>query len=185
MTLLLSDISDQTLRLLPKAAGAYILAIGVWHPVTLTQRQFAGQSLARGLYFYCGSARGPGGIAARVKRHCAPVKKPHWHVDALTTLPAGQVMVALAIPDGDECQLRARLCDDFGLVAPIAGFGSSDCPTCPAHLLAVPGEGDGNGDFSCDSDSDRELGRDRKPDREVAISMLKAVQRALAQDELA
>ncbi|PKR55886.1 GIY-YIG nuclease family protein [Thalassospira marina] len=139
MTLLLADISDHTLRLLPRAAGAYILAIAVRQPVTLTQRQFAHQCLVPGIYFYCGSARGPGGIAARVKRHCATSKKPHWHVDALTTLPTGQVTACLTIEGGDECRLRAQLCDDFGLIASIAGFGSSDCRDCPAHLLAVAG----------------------------------------------
>ena len=142
MTLLLNDISDQTLRLLPKAAGAYILAIRLYRAVSLSQRQFAGKVVTPGTYLYCGSARGPGGIAARVKRHCAADKKQHWHVDALTTRPAGQVTAALAVIGGDECQLRTILCDEFGLTAPIAGFGSSDCPTCPAHLLVVPGKGD-------------------------------------------
>ncbi|OKH88983.1 hypothetical protein LF95_02645 [Thalassospira sp. TSL5-1] len=133
-------MSDQTLRLLPKAAGAYVLAIALRQPVTPTQHQFANQCLLPGQYFYCGSARGPGGIAARVKRHCAPDKKRHWHVDALTTLPAGQVTAALAVIGGDECLLRAMLSDEFGLVAAIAGFGSSDCRDCPAHLLTMPEE---------------------------------------------
>ncbi|OSQ39912.1 hypothetical protein TMES_06625 [Thalassospira mesophila] len=133
-------MTDQTLRLLPKAAGAYVLAIDVNEDVQLAPKQFAGRVIARGQYLYCGSANGPGGIAARVKRHCANDKKPHWHIDALTTAPVGKVISVLAVPGGNECDLCTCLRDKFLLSVPVAGFGSSDCASCPAHLLAVPGD---------------------------------------------
>jgi Uri superfamily endonuclease len=137
--LLLPTLNDQTLRLLPNAAGAYILHIVVKADVALVQRQFAGKVIKHGTYFYCGSARGPGGLAARVKRHCASDKKPHWHIDALTIMPVGKVMSVLAVPDGNECDLCCWLREKFLLAVPVPGFGSSDCAVCPAHLLAVPG----------------------------------------------
>jgi Uri superfamily endonuclease len=137
--LLLSTIDDQTLRLLPKAAGAYVLHINVKADIALARHRFAGKVIKQGTYFYCGSAHGAGGIAARVKRHCASDKKPHWHIDALTITPVGKVMSVLAVPNGNECDLCRWLREQFSLSVPVPGFGSSDCAVCPAHLLAVRG----------------------------------------------
>ena len=63
--------------------GAYLLLVELAKPLSLTQRGKP-VSLAAGTYAYCGSANGPGGIAARVARHMRKDKKAHWHVDALT-----------------------------------------------------------------------------------------------------
>jgi histidyl-tRNA synthetase len=53
---------------LPAAPGAYVLMVELTAPLDFV---FAGKPahLAPGAYFYCGSARGPGGLAARVGRH--------------------------------------------------------------------------------------------------------------------
>lgn len=135
-TQLLADMNPETLRQLPKVAGAYILVIDLSADLALRNKRFAGAILRQGTYLYCGSANGPGGIAARVKRHCRLDKKPHWHVDELTT-GIGRVVAALAVPRGCECDLRMALEALSGFTVPIAGFGSSDCISCPAHLLAV------------------------------------------------
>ncbi|PKU24257.1 DUF123 domain-containing protein [Telmatospirillum siberiense] len=118
---------------LPSVPGAYVLLVELHRetPVQLPGRPSI--ALPAGRYLYCGSARGPGGIKARVGRHMRPDKTVRWHIDQLTT--AGQVLGAWIFPNGDECALAARL-DAFP--APIAGFGSSDCPTCRSHLLAWP-----------------------------------------------
>tara|TARA_R110001583_G_scaffold177021_4_gene331993 strand:+ start:5654 stop:6109 length:456 start_codon:yes stop_codon:yes gene_type:complete len=128
-------ITDQTLRLLPKAAGAYVLVIDLPGDIALQNKRFAGTVLHKGIYLYCGSAKGPGGIAARVKRHCRADKKPHWHVDELTSNGVGQVVSVLVVPGGNECDLRTALSTVPGVEAPVHGFGSSDCKCCPAHLL--------------------------------------------------
>ncbi|MGE5504370.1 MAG: GIY-YIG nuclease family protein, partial [Actinomycetota bacterium] len=86
-----------------------------------------------GRYLYCGSARGPGGLRARVGRHMRKGKVVRWHVDRLTE--AGRVVGAWVFEGGDECGLVARLAH---LPVPIPGFGSSDCKVCPSHLLAWP-----------------------------------------------
>ncbi len=114
-------------------AGAYLLEI------TLTERlqgTLRGKpyTLAHGTNLYAGSANGPGGIAARVARHLRKDKKLHWHVDALTV--AASEISALAFPDGSECALVKRLLEE-GCEVPLPGFGSSDCRTCPAHLLRL------------------------------------------------
>jgi len=89
-----------------------------------------------GRYLYAGSAWGPGGIRARVRRHLKPTKTIHWHVDRLTT--AGQVTNVIALPGGRECAIVAAIIELPGLTGPESGFGSSDCRACPAHLLRLP-----------------------------------------------
>jgi Uri superfamily endonuclease len=53
--------------------------------------------LEPGLYCYVGSALGPGGLAARLRRHAYAGERKHWHVDYL--LPYAQLVGALVIED--------------------------------------------------------------------------------------
>lgn len=96
--------------------------------------------LAPGTWVYVGSARGPGGLRARIARHERADKPRHWHIDHLTaTLPRPRVIVlpeATGAPLRLECRIVQRLLDVRGFAAPIAGFGSGDCDAgCPSHLL--------------------------------------------------
>lgn len=134
MSTFFQEINDQTLRQLPKVAGAYVLVIELEDDLMLQNKRFNGITVAKGTYLYCGSANGPGGIAARVKRHCKTTKKPHWHVDELTSNGAGKVVSVLVVPGGDECVLRSAL-QESDTQVPVRGFGSSDCPKCVSHLL--------------------------------------------------
>lgn len=122
---------------LPATPGAYILLVELPKPLDIA---FAGRSarLASGFYLYCGSARGPGGLAARVARHMRRAKTIRWHIDRLTT--AGVTHGAWIFAGGDECAL-ARRCD--ALATPLPGFGSSDCPACRSHLFFQPDGGNG------------------------------------------
>nr|WP_246879123.1 DUF123 domain-containing protein [Thalassospira sp. ER-Se-21-Dark] len=104
--------------------------------LTLQNKRFAGITLAKGTYLYCGSANGPGGIAARVKRHCKATKKPHWHVDELTSNGFGRVVSVLVVPGGNECELCAAY-QETDTQVPVPGFGSTDCVSCHSHLLVV------------------------------------------------
>jgi Uri superfamily endonuclease len=109
---------------LPAEPGAYVLLIRL---------ELAAAGLPPGRYLYCGSARGPGGLRARLGRHLRRGKSIRWHVDRLTE--AGEALGAWVFPGGDECALVAAL---GHLPVPIRGFGSSDCRRCAAHLLAWP-----------------------------------------------
>ncbi|ABC20872.1 hypothetical protein F11_00340 [Rhodospirillum rubrum F11] len=120
---------------LPAVAGAYLLLIDLARPVALAPPLDA--LLPPGRYVYCGSARGPGGIRARCARHLRAGKTLRWHVDRLSE--AARALRVLAVVDGDECALVARLRALEGAGIPVAGFGASDCRTCPAHLLSLPG----------------------------------------------
>lgn len=121
--------------------GAYLLLIELAEPLGFA---LGGRPLAleAGSYAYCGSANGPGGIAARVARHLRKDKKAHWHIDALTM--AARETTALAFPGGSECALMDRLLGSGLAKVPIAGFGSSDCRHCEAHLARLVNTAGGN-----------------------------------------
>ncbi len=130
---------------LPAMPGAYLLLLRLDNPLPLRGR-FARQTLPAGHYVYAGSARGPGGLRARLTRHFRREKKLRWHIDQLTTRAAG--LCALPFPDDDtgesarptsECHLAAALMKNPAFGIPLPGFGSSDCATCPAHLLRWTG----------------------------------------------
>ncbi|MEE9251190.1 MAG: GIY-YIG nuclease family protein [Alphaproteobacteria bacterium] len=121
---------------LPSGPGAYVLVIDLARPCALPIPAPAPATLDAGRYFYVGSARGPGGIRARVARHMRRGKALCWHIDRLTE--AGKIAGALVLPGGAECAALERLLGLPGLTVPVPGFGSSDCARCPAHLLAAP-----------------------------------------------
>jgi Uri superfamily endonuclease len=75
-------------------------------------------SLAAGRYFYCGSAKGPGGLQARIARHMRHGKAIRWHIDNLTE--AGHVLGAWTSVGGHECEFVAALAH---LPTPVRGFG--------------------------------------------------------------
>lgn len=120
---------------LPREPGAYVLVLRLARPLTLDIPRFCGRELPSGFYAYFGSARGPGGLAARVGRHLRGGRRPHWHIDRL--LAHGTVAAVLVEPHGRECDWRAAVQGHGEAHVPLRGFGSSDCRACPAHLLAV------------------------------------------------
>lgn len=134
----MSAITSRRLRpvvdALPESGGAYVLDIMLGTAIAATLAGIV-WTLPAGRYLYCGSARGPGGLKARIARHLRRRKPVHWHVDRLTT--RGTVRGVWLAPGGDECALVARL---SALPVPIPGFGSSDCDHCRSHLLACPAE---------------------------------------------
>lgn len=118
---------------LPIFPGAYVLIVELATETTVQLPKRQGLVLPKGRYLYCGSAKGPGGIKARVARHMRRDKPIRWHIDQLTS--AGRVNGAWVFPNGNECELVRSL---SVLPVPIPGFGSSDCPRCASHLLACP-----------------------------------------------
>lgn len=89
-----------------------------------------------GVVAYVGSARGPGGLRARIGRHLRADKKPHWHIDALTVrVPVVAIWLARA-PESLECMWAQRLAGLPDSSVPVRGFGASDCD-CQAHLFAI------------------------------------------------
>lgn len=121
---------------IPSGPGAYLLLIGLARPVVLDIPRFSGLTVAPGWYAYAGNANGPGGLRARVARHLRQDmrqdKRPHWHVDHLTSAAS---VAALCFPAGDECRLVGALMLATDFAVPVPGFGSTDCRRCKSHLV--------------------------------------------------
>jgi Uri superfamily endonuclease len=122
-----------TFEEIPAVPGAYVLAINLTAPLAVQIRAKPPLRLPIGRYLYCGSAKGPGGLRARLAHHMRGGKSIHWHIDRLTE--AGTVLGAWTFPGEDECDLVTALSH---LPVAIEGFGNSDCRRCTSHLLRWP-----------------------------------------------
>jgi len=120
---------------IPAIAGAYLLLIRLDAPLRPAIRTLPPTILPPGAYVYAGSARGPGGLRARIARHLRRDKAIRWHVDHLSA--AAREIIAFAVPGARECALCRALAATPRFHVPIPGFGSSDCRICPSHLLAA------------------------------------------------
>ncbi|HUT49398.1 MAG TPA: GIY-YIG nuclease family protein [Alphaproteobacteria bacterium] len=121
---------------IPARPGAYLLEIALDKPLAIDTARLRG-TLPAGAYGYAGSARGPGGLRARIARHLKSEKRPHWHVDRVTI--AGRVTGIAFAENAGECALAQAIAACPGAAIPLAGFGSSDCRRCRAHLVRLPG----------------------------------------------
>ena len=119
----------------PIGPGAYVLMLDLERSVPIRIVTLPRIHLPPGRFAYVGSAKGRGGMRARVQRHLRMPKKAHWHIDHLTK--AASIVEILAFPDADECDVVERLLRRRRTTTPVAGFGSSDCKRCEAHLLAL------------------------------------------------
>ncbi|MBG0794806.1 GIY-YIG nuclease family protein [Methylocystis sp. H62] len=120
----------------PATSGAYALALRLGAPLEVRIGKNSA-TLAAGDYLYCGSAHGSGGLRARLARHMRPHKRAHWHIDQLAAV--ANMLGAFVEEQGDECALNAALgALSIPLPIPVAGFGSSDCRRCAAHLRFWP-----------------------------------------------
>ena len=91
----------------------------------------------RGDYFYLGSARGPGGLRARLGRHLLGGGRRRWHVDSLRAVSAVRGSAYALGEDRLECRWSRALAALPGAGYAAEGFGASDCRTCPAHLVRL------------------------------------------------
>jgi Uri superfamily endonuclease len=124
---------------LPASPGTYVLLLHSDRPIEISPGGLGRWKLPAGRYAYIGSARGPGGLRARVTRHLRPDKPLHWHIDHVTAqVPVIAVLTGLGV-ENRECACVQALLRLPGVVAIAPGFGSSDCRSgCPAHLLLLP-----------------------------------------------
>ncbi|WP_198662888.1 GIY-YIG nuclease family protein [Cohaesibacter intestini] len=117
----------------PTDGGIYVLLARLEQPLTITRPRLA--ELEPGLYVYVGSAYGPGGLRSRLARHLRPNKPLRWHIDQITT--RAETKYAIGWTDGKECELQAALAAGGNITYPLPVFGSSDCRSCPSHLLRI------------------------------------------------
>lgn len=125
-------------RLTP-GPGSYVLEFDLPEEITICAGRLGRIQFAPGRLRYYGSARGPGGLRARIQRHLhVEGRRAHWHIDALTAaVPVVRVMISRS---SGECDLVQRDLKTGQWVVAAAGFGSSDCRRCAAHLLTATTE---------------------------------------------
>jgi len=117
-----------------EAGGTYALICRLSHQADIVVGRLGRVQFAPGWYVYVGSARGPGGLAARVARHLREEKRTHWHIDYL--LPQATVIEVWARRGTErlECPWARALAQADGASIVPRGFGSTDC-RCPGHLI--------------------------------------------------
>ena len=121
------------------AKGLYLLLMKLERAKTITVGKLGSFTFEPGFYVYVGSAWGPGGIEARVRRHIRRARqgggKLHWHLDYL--LPHVDELKAISLPgETDECGLADALAAALKAERFPPGFGAGDC-RCAGHLLRV------------------------------------------------
>jgi Uri superfamily endonuclease len=114
--------------------GSYCLIFEVKSDLNVEVRNGRAFQLKRGIYVYCGSAFGSGGLRRRVLRHMKRNKKRHWHIDFLTTREETDFL-GVWIFEGKrfECKLAKEV---SAVGEAVLGFGSTDCK-CDSHLFKV------------------------------------------------
>ena len=139
------------LRLLSSQAGSYALIMRCQTPVKVSVGSLGETLFPAGLYMYFGSAKGAGGLKARIGRHLqGRGAVHHWHIDYLmpwvipiafcylveqTTKPALKPQTSDR-PKPVECTWSQAAADLPGAQFPLQGFGASDCRFgCVAHLV--------------------------------------------------
>ena len=140
------------MTIIPALPGAYAVQFYLSPGRELSIGRLGVFYLPTGAYLYLGSARGSGGLLARLGRHIAgPPTRCHWHVDRLHAI--SQVKACCYVLEQEiesiidpgcsipaiECVWSQALADLPSALIPAPGFGASDCQNgCCAHLVAFP-----------------------------------------------
>ncbi|MET0070057.1 MAG: GIY-YIG nuclease family protein [Candidatus Thiodiazotropha sp.] len=114
-------------------SGTYLLMLSADTRAAVQIGRWGVLAIKPGYYLYVGSAFGPGGVPARVARHCREAKKKHWHIDYLRE--AATVSSVWYSQAGNRLEHRwAQALSEWSEAEPVQGFGCSDC-SCEAHLF--------------------------------------------------
>jgi Uri superfamily endonuclease len=116
--------------------GIYALLLDIESGLEHQIGQLGSFIFPAGSYVYIGSARGPGGVATRIRRHLnnAVDKRQHWHIDWFRQIAKPTGVIWTHANQASECSWAFRF-NAVGVCEP-AGFGASDCG-CPGHLLRL------------------------------------------------
>lgn len=121
-------------------SGTYALILQSGLAETIKVGRWGKLTLKTGYYIYIGSAFGPGGVRARVLRHCRLNKRKHWHLDYLRRYVTPLGAWCSYEPSQIEHQWATVVARMDGS-NPIKGFGCSDC-TCYSHFFFLATEPD-------------------------------------------
>ena len=118
---------------IPAAPGTYVLVLHLDHDRSITVGRLGQFSFPAGYYLYIGSAQGPGGLRARLRRHLRGGERLHWHVDYLRNWTRPVEVWYNVGTRRQECAWREAI-QEAGFSLSVPKFGASDC-RCPGHLL--------------------------------------------------
>ncbi|MDA0734957.1 MAG: GIY-YIG nuclease family protein [Chloroflexi bacterium] len=116
--------------------GSYALVLQLSATCELTIGKLGTFPFPSGCYLYFGSALNS--LEGRLRRHLRPDKKLHWHIDYLSRSAKIVQVWWTQSNTRQECVWSQSALSHRGVIAPIRGFGSSDCRHCPSHLIYVP-----------------------------------------------
>ncbi len=122
---------------IPPVKAVYAMLFTLEKPITITIRSLGSISLGKRIYAYIGSARGPGGLRARINHHLRRHKRrKHWHIDYITVNPVFKplklVYIETSMDLEEELVERILSTRQYSIV--VQGFGSSDKKSI-SHLL--------------------------------------------------
>jgi Uri superfamily endonuclease len=116
---------------LPSLPGTYVLVLRFSKRLEIVAGKLGVLAVQPGFYVYVGSALGPGGLAARVGRHCRREKTRRWHDDYLRAEANLEEVWYAAGKSHRECQWASAFRTLPGASVPLTGFGASDCGCHP------------------------------------------------------
>lgn len=117
--------------------GTYALLLTTLRTVSVDVGSLGAVNLKPGAFVYVGSAFGPGGLAARLRRHVQREKaSPHWHIDYLRAALSLEGAWLSADDHRHECSWANAVAARTATQIPLPGAGASDCP-CDSHFFRV------------------------------------------------
>lgn len=117
---------------LPSDPGSYALVLRNRAPLEVVVGKLGPVAIERGYLLYVGSARGPGGLRARVGRHARGRQIRHWHIDYLRPYVELEEVWLTMSSTNREHTWASSLGRHLDIAHP--RFGASDC-RCEAHLF--------------------------------------------------
>jgi Uri superfamily endonuclease len=124
---------------LPADPGTYVLVIRLHWECVIEVGALGDLTFPPGLWLYCGSAMGPGGLAARLAHHAGFSERPRWHMDYLRFAGSPVEVWYDASSASREHDWAAILRGMNGIEPGPRGFGCSDC-RCGTHLFRSESE---------------------------------------------
>lgn len=118
----------------PIEPGSYALLLHTNRGGSITVGRKGQVIFPAGDYVYLGSARGPGGLSARLNRHLRREKTRRWHIDYFLDHASIQQVWTVIGPEKWECVWAKQLLGWPASQIIFPQFGSSDCH-CPSHLI--------------------------------------------------
>ena len=118
-------------------SGSYRLHIRVKKNISLQVGALGTIKFPKGDYFYTGSAMK--NLRQRIERHKQKAKPQKWHIDYLLANEFVKIIKIEIFPSEtrEECEKNREILNLPNSWIPAKEFGSSDCRTCPAHLVGV------------------------------------------------